>query len=114
MILRSQNNYIYISFNLSKFILKSPAMIIIFLQLCSNNDTMEDNSFRLSFDVRGGLYMFPIVMLLERLPPFIWTIKPSQCSYMFSFNLTFNLYIIFQFIMCSFYIKCINFVSMCS
>ena len=53
---------------------------------------MEDNSFmqvfRLSFDIRGSLYMFLIVMLLERLPPFIWTIKPSQCSYMFSFNLT--------------------------
>ena len=37
---------------------------------------MEENSFmksfRLSFDVRGGLYMFPIVMLLDRLPPFIY------------------------------------------
>ena len=94
----SQNNYyIYISFsfNLSNFILKSPAMIRVFLQLCSNNDTMDGNSFikafRLSFDVRGGLYMFPIVMLLDRLPPFIWTIKPSKCSYMFSFNLTSDL-----------------------
>ena len=84
--------YISFSFNLNKFILKSPAMIRVVLQLCSNNDTMEENSFikafTLSFDVRGGLYMFPIVMLLERLPPFIWTTKPSQCSYMFSFNLT--------------------------
>ena len=56
---------------------------------------MEEKSFtkafRLSFDVRGGLYMFPIVMLLKRLPPFICTIKPSQCSYMFSFNLTSDL-----------------------
>ena len=56
---------------------------------------MEENSFikafRLSFDVREGLYMFPIVMLLERLPPFIWTVKTSQCSYMFSFNLTSDL-----------------------
>ena len=46
VILRSQNNYyihISFSFNLSKFILKSPAMIIVFLQMCSNNDTMEDN-----------------------------------------------------------------------
>ena len=49
-------------------------MIRVFLQLCSNNDndTMEENSFikafRLSFDVRGGMYMFPIVMLLEILP----------------------------------------------
>ena len=25
-------------------------------------------------------------MLLERLSPFIWIIKPSQCSYMFSFK----------------------------
>ena len=70
-------------------------MIRVFLQLCYNNGTVEENSFikafRLSFDVRGGLYMFPIVMLLERLPPFIWTIKPSQCSYMFSFNLTSDL-----------------------
>ena len=72
-------------------------MIRVFLQLCSNNDTMEENSFikafRLSLDVRGGLYMFPIVMLLEILPLFIWiwTIKPSQCSYMFSFNLTSDL-----------------------
>ena len=33
----------------------------------SNNDTMEENSFikafRLSFDVRGGLYMIPIIVL---------------------------------------------------
>ena len=70
-------------------------MIRVFLQLCSNNDTMDENSFikafRLSFDVRGGLYMFPNVMLLDRLPPFIWTIKFSQCLYMFSFNLTSDL-----------------------
>ena len=66
---------------MSRFILKLPAMIRLFLQFCTNNDHMEENSFikafRLSFDVRGHLYMFPIVMLLERLPPFMWTINPS-------------------------------------
>ena len=60
--------------------------------------TLEENSFikafRLSFNVPGDLYMFLIVMLLERLPPFIWTIMPSQCSYMFSFHLTSDLVIV--------------------
>jgi len=67
----------------------------LFLQLCSNNDTMAENSyikaFRLQVDVRGGLYRFPIVMLLESLPLFIWAINPSQYSYMFMFNLTSDL-----------------------
>ena len=41
-------------------ILKHLSMMRLFLQLCSYNDIMEENSFieafRLSFDVRVGLY----------------------------------------------------------
>ena len=53
---------------------------------------MEENSFikafRLSFDVRGGLYVSDRYAFREITTIYNWTIKPSQCSYMFSFNLT--------------------------
>ena len=82
--------------HLSRFIiLQSPAMIRLFLQVCSNNDTMEEMLFikasTFSSDVRGGQYMFPIVMLLERLPPFIYIFNPSQCSNVLSFILSSDL-----------------------
>ena len=71
------------SFNLSKFILNYP-VIMRLLQLFSNADIIDENSFinafMSSFLVPGGLYMFLTVTFLDRLPPFIWIINPSQCS----------------------------------
>ena len=89
--------YISLSFNLSKFILKSPAKMS-WLLLFSNDDKVYDsssmNTLRLSLVVLGGLYMFPIVIVFDRHPPFISIINPSQCSYMFILHFTSVLYLL--------------------
>ena len=46
VILKNQNQlYESFSFNLRTFILNYPAMMKLFSQLCSNNDTMQENIF---------------------------------------------------------------------
>ena len=41
--------------------------------------------------------MFPIVIVFDRLPPFMSIINPSQCSYLFILNFTsvcYNVYLV--------------------
>ena len=76
-------NFIFINFK-SIYIIKSPAMINSLL-LSPKDAATDENSvlkaFICSFSSFGGLYIFPIVNVFAKLPPFTFIINPSQCSY---------------------------------
>ena len=69
--------------------------------LFSNDDTLYELFYVLSLVVLGGLYMFSMVLVVDRHPPFISIINPSQCSYQFILHFTSVLYLLSTYILLS-------------
>ena len=76
--------------------LKSPAKINSLLLSPKDAATNENSvikAFMCSFSIFGGLYIFPIVNVFDKLPPFTFIINPSQCSYELRLIITSALYL---------------------
>ena len=72
------------------------------LLLFSRDDITDENSSMnfviFSLNVLGGLYIFPMVIVFDKLFPVTLIIRPSQCSYVFRFIFTSDLYLLSTYI----------------